>query len=196
MNETRKRIVVGVDFDTPGDLAMREAIELARELRGSELHPVHVLPAPDQRGRAEHLDVLSHLLGQAADELRERALWVAQGVDQTGAWEQRVTTHVRFGDPAAVLRQVAIDVDADWIVVGTHARVGLSRLMLGSVAEALLKIAPVPVIIAREVQKDVAEKTERPEPARTGEDIHAQRSFSRSELLRFSGRESHVSGLI
>ena len=49
------------------------------------------------------------------------------------------------GDPATEIVRVAADHSADVIVMGTHGRTGLSRLLLGSVAEAVLRKAPCPV---------------------------------------------------
>lgn len=189
------KIVVGVDFGAEGDDALVEALRLARKLDDVELHPVHVLPTPDAVGRKEHLDVLSHMLSAAAEELRHRTLNVAEAMEGD-LWEQHVTVHVRFGKPADVLQQVAIDVDADLIVVGTHARRGMQRLILGSVAEEVLRLGRFPVLVARPKRTAGMSATESIEPPRSGEDLHAQRKFSRSERLTFGRRESHIAGMI
>lgn len=190
------KIVVGVDFGAEGDEALHEALRLAKRLDGAELHPVHVLPPPDAVGRREQLDVLSHMLNSAAEELRARTLNVAEAMGDE-EWEQHVTVHVRFGKPADVLQQVAVDVDADLIVVGTHARRGMQRLVLGSVAEEVLRLGHFPVLVARPKSTVGLRPSERPEPAREGEeDLHAQRKFSRSERLSFGKHDSHISGLV
>jgi hypothetical protein len=61
------------------------------------------------------------------------------------------------------------------IVVGTHARRGVERFVLGSVAEALVRSGRCPVLVA--VPKDYSHirLSDRPEPGRPGEDLHAQR---------------------
>jgi nucleotide-binding universal stress UspA family protein len=55
------------------------------------------------------------------------------------------------GDPRAEIEQVAHRVGADLIVMGTHGRRGVPRMILGSVAEAVMRIAPCPVLLVREV---------------------------------------------
>lgn len=61
----------------------------------------------------------------------------------------RVVRRLRRGEPAAEILTVAADVAADLIVMGTHGRGGLSRLVLGSVAESVMRKAPCPVLTAR-----------------------------------------------
>ncbi len=190
-----EKIVVGVDFGEEGDLALHEALRLAKRLDGAELHPVHVLPKPDAVGRKDQLDVLSHMLSAAAQELRDRTLNVAEGMGDD-VWEQHVTVHVRFGKAAEVLQQVAVDVDADLIVVGTHARRGMQRLILGSVAEEVLRLGRFPVLVARPKNTEGLTASETIEPPREGEDLHEQRTFSRSERLRFGQRDGHIAGMI
>jgi nucleotide-binding universal stress UspA family protein len=54
--------------------------------------------------------------------------------------------HVVMGDPATEIIQLARSEGADLIVMGTHGRTGLTRLMMGSVAEAVVRRAPCPVL--------------------------------------------------
>ena len=81
-------------------------------------------------------------LASIAAELR------AQGV--------RVTTAVRRGEPVAEILDVAREVDADLIAMTTHGRSGLSRLLFGSVAAAVLSHAEVPVFLMRQTAAHVA----------------------------------------
>jgi nucleotide-binding universal stress UspA family protein len=57
---------------------------------------------------------------------------------------------VRLGSPAQELIELANLLDADLVVVGTHGRTGLGRLLVGSVAEAAVKKARCPVLVVRE----------------------------------------------
>ena len=68
-----------------------------------------------------------------------------------------------MGDPAGEIIRIAGDEGAEMIVLGTHGRTGMSRLLMGSVAEAIVRRAPCPVLVYRES----AEKLARPkrEPA-------------------------------
>jgi len=79
-------------------------------------------------------------------------------------------------------------------VVGTHARKGLEKLVIGSVAEKLMKIAHLPVLVARERTLDEIDKSERPDAAREGHELHD--SVHRVEMVRFGRRPSHIAGLL
>lgn len=70
----------------------------------------------------------------------------------------RVVRRVQRGEPAAEILKAAADVAADLIVMGTHGRGGLSRLALGSVAEAVLRKAPCPVLTVRADARPAAAK--------------------------------------
>ena len=65
--------------------------------------------------------------------------------------EQRGTidTRTEVGRPAATILEVADDLDVDHVVVGSHGRKGVSRLVLGSVAESVVRRSPVPVTVVR-----------------------------------------------
>jgi hypothetical protein len=57
--------------------------------------------------------------------------------------------HLRLDAPATEIAQMAADLEADMVVVGTHGRRGIARLLLGSVAEAVVRLAPCPVLVVR-----------------------------------------------
>jgi hypothetical protein len=61
----------------------------------------------------------------------------------------RVVTHMRFDAISQEIAQLAADLEADLVVVGTHGRRGVSRLLLGSVAEATVRLAPCGVLVVR-----------------------------------------------
>jgi nucleotide-binding universal stress UspA family protein len=65
--------------------------------------------------------------------------------------EERATidTRTEVGRPAATIVEVADDLGADHVVVGSHGRKGVSRLVLGSVAESVVRRSPVPVTVVR-----------------------------------------------
>jgi hypothetical protein len=62
---------------------------------------------------------------------------------------ERILSHLRTQAPAEEVAQLAADVEADLVVVGTHGRRGLSRTLLGSVAEVVTRLAPCPVLVVR-----------------------------------------------
>ena len=76
----------------------------------------------------------------------------------------RVFVHVTHGDPAGEILALAEDVQADLILVGTHGRQGLKRLLMGSVAEQVVRNATCPVLVMRPRRYDVHPELA-PEPA-------------------------------
>jgi nucleotide-binding universal stress UspA family protein len=183
------RIVVGVDFTDVGDHALDEALRYAVPIEHDELHPVYVIARPDSM----KLDELNRFLEDARTRLREHVVARCNALGKQ--FEQKFVFHVRIGEPGPSLHQVAVDVDADLIIVGTHARRGLPKLLLGSVAEELVRVARVPVMVARPKQLDDLPKTPAPDEARPGEDLHAHRGAT-LEHVAFGRRPSHISGLL
>jgi nucleotide-binding universal stress UspA family protein len=70
-----------------------------------------------------------------------QATWVAAKI--------RVEHHLREGDPATEILALAQEIGCDLIVIGTHGRTGVGRLLMGSVAEAVLRRAPCPVLTVK-----------------------------------------------
>jgi len=60
-----------------------------------------------------------------------------------------LVAHLRVGSPAHEIAQLATDLEAEQVIVGTHGRRGISRLLLGSVAEAIVRLAPCSVEVVR-----------------------------------------------
>ena len=187
------RFVVGVDFEQTGDDALVTALRLARRLPGCEIHPVHVLVSPPGKNALDALDVA---IGRALDELHQRMRFAAEELFGMEEWEQSTVVHARLGDPADAIHQVAIDMDADLILVGHRHRGMAERLGLGSVAAKLVRDAKVPVMIARPKQLEGLAKTDWLEPPREGETLKSERGWSRSELVVFGRRPSNISGLL
>jgi nucleotide-binding universal stress UspA family protein len=183
------RIVVGMDLEVEGDVALTEALVLASAVPNSEIHPVYAI-AGDPAVQMKALDAMARHLTEAMEALRKRVEDVATNL---GAL-QRTRLHVRFGNAAEVIHQVAVDCDADLIVVGTHGRNYAERLLLGSVSSALLKIARLPVLVARIKDFGGLEKTLVPDAPQPGEELHRDRVMS--DVIQVGRRNSHISGLI
>ena len=190
-----ERIVVGLDLSETGDHALRAALRLCRRLPGSELHVTYVIHAERGLHDAKQLAELEQLLPKRMDELHEHVTRVCQPEQAGSTFSQETVFHLRIGEPAEALHQVAVDVDADLIVVGTHARRGLEKLLLGSVAQSLIQIAQVPVLVARPKDFTDLPRTARPEARRPGEDLHDPR-LSRRLHLEFRPRTTHISGMV
>jgi nucleotide-binding universal stress UspA family protein len=160
-----KVVVVGVDFHACSDEGVLAALRMLGDGSASKVHLLHVL---DPRDVIDSLDIPSletadEVIEHAPGVLRERAAVLAErhGV----AFErERVLTHARIGPAVDTLLQMAVDYDADLLIVGTHGRRGLSRLALGSVAERLVRDARCPVLVARAKDYAGATRTELPDP--------------------------------
>ena len=189
----RYRLVIGIDFDVTGDAALAEALRIAREHPNDELHVVHVIkPAGDS---AKALDAVSDQMNELGGQLKARVHSVCGQIFPGEEWEQDMVFHIRLGSPAEALNQVAYDYDCDAIVVGTHGRKGVSKLLLGSVAEELIKTASVPVLVARERNFEGMRKSERPDARREGEVLHDEH-YALSERVAFGRGKGHIAGLI
>jgi nucleotide-binding universal stress UspA family protein len=141
-------ILAAVSLDDTGDLALREAARSAQQHNSSELHLVHVV-ADHASAEPQTDEALLHgKLADAREQLRTRV----EALESTE--ELRVLGHIRPGAPVRGILQVAADIDADLIVVGTHKRTGVRKFMLGSVAERVLRDAHCPVLVA--MRKDHA----------------------------------------
>ena len=111
-----------------------------------------VVPAPPlvfEGSSPAVVDDIDKLRTEAEEYLASIAAALrAQGV--------RVTIHVRVGDAVSQILAGALEVEADLIAMTTHGRGGLGRLMFGSIAEAVLRQAEVPVFLLRQTKAQVA----------------------------------------
>lgn len=148
-------IVVGVDFSTASELALSRAFELASAEQQAEVHLVHVVQTYGPQVTYEMPADASALAVLTIEEARRRfksyieqaqARFAAQNPGRRMA---RVTGHLRFDAIAAEIAQLAADLEADLVVVGTHGRRGMSRALLGSSAEATVRLSPCPVLVVR-----------------------------------------------
>lgn len=133
-------ILVAVDFSEPSALAVPQAVDLARLKDASELHFLHVSKADDDDDDDEREARRQHLLGWLRDHLRS-----GDGAPHT----VKIVGHQASGDPAEVIVQMANDLLADFVVVGTHGRTGVQRMVMGSVAEKVVRNCGCPVLVAR-----------------------------------------------
>ncbi len=150
------RIVCAHDLSYASEPALKLALDLARRLGAA----LTVVPAPEppypratmlggDTFSAQELELLTGIArrGEAAalrvlqDELRVRN---AAGTDAVP-----VEVIVRQGIPVDIVCRVARELKADLLVVGTHARKGIEQVLLGSVAERLVRTSPCPVLVVR-----------------------------------------------
>lgn len=148
-----QKILVAIDASQPAALALDEAIKIAREQRQTSLRILHVV----NEGLTLSPDVPSANLGEVDETLRTqgKALLAAAesraraaGVRAEGVMVEKVGH--RSG---ACIVQQAGEWPADLIVCGTHGRRGITRLVLGSDAEYVVRHASVPVLLLRSAER-------------------------------------------
>jgi nucleotide-binding universal stress UspA family protein len=135
-----KKVLFPTDFSTSSDAPLAYATALARDM-GATMLIVHVEEPPLVYGGGE---MYYGTLEPDYAEL-ERMLANVRPTDPAVPCVRQLLT----GDPAATIVELATAEAVDLIVMGTHGRTGLRRLLMGSVAEAVIRAAPCPVLIYR-----------------------------------------------
>lgn len=136
-----KTIVVPLDGSTVAEAALTPAIDLAREagaklvlLRAAEAHPLPM---------ADPVEAQVSVMRDAQEYLaavRERAVTAGVVEVDASAW---------YGPPVEAIVEAARYRDADLIVMSSHGRSGIARLVMGSVTETVLRSTTVPVLVIR-----------------------------------------------
>lgn len=138
------RILVPTDFSDNGENALKYAQNLAEKF-GAEIHLLHVIAndtavAMGSDGFfAVSDEIMQDLHNAVANKLQETAASVAGSV-------KNVVQEIREGAPFSEIIQYAKAKDIDLIVMGTHGRTGISHLLIGSVAEKVVRKARCPVL--------------------------------------------------
>ncbi|MFB6138326.1 MAG: universal stress protein [Halobacteriaceae archaeon] len=159
-------VLVPTDGSGSARRATDHAVELAARY-GATVHALYVLDdrylSGDVEGVAEVSSVESALQAEgeaAVDRIVERAH--GRGLAADGM--------VCRGVPARAVVAAAEEVGADLVAMGTHGRTGIGRLLLGSVAERVVRTAPVPVLTARTAGDEAAGEPGTPTEATTDYD--------------------------
>lgn len=142
-----QRILYPTDFSEHTKVAERFACELADQ-DGAELHVLHVLNdltmmMPET---ATSLMVPPEII---ADVIRSAEETITQIPDAAWSQGKKVVRKVRIGPVAHEITNYAKENDIDLIVIGTHGRTGMKHLLLGSVAEKVVRHASCPVLTVR-----------------------------------------------
>jgi nucleotide-binding universal stress UspA family protein len=140
-----KRILVPVDGSDTSKKALAAALQLARDSSGR----MRLLHAVDELAYVtgfEYSGDVVKIAQQAAAKVLEEAAAIARAAQVQCDTKLIEFPGQRLGDTVA---QEAREWDADLIVVGTHGRRGLGRVILGSGAEQIIRVAPIPVLTIR-----------------------------------------------
>lgn len=155
-------IVVGVDYTPAGDAALAEAIRLAATRAPASLHVVHALNSPLTVKSAGGIHKLEAVLEKGAAKLKT---YLDKSRDSAVLEGRDLLAHVRLSPPDEAIVQLAVDVDADLVVVGTTPRKGVAKLVHSSVSSKVLKHAECPVLLVRKKNHAGMAKSARIEPA-------------------------------
>lgn len=140
-------IVFPTDFSHASDAVLFHAESLARQ-QDAELLIVHVEEPPLAYGGGELYYGIPEPSSEHILEMLERV--------RPSDKSLKFTHHLLLGDPASEIVRIAAEKKADMIVLGTHGRTGLTRMLMGSVAESIVRRAPCPVLVYRETNEQIA----------------------------------------
>ncbi len=142
---TIRSLLCAVDFSKPSEHALRHAIALAEAL-GAELHVVHVYTVPVYALPDGALVAGPQWTARIMSDAEQQMKALLERVE-TGS--VKVTPHVLEGVPHEEIPALARKLGVDLLVAGTHGRTGLAHLLLGSVAERIVRTADRPVLTVR-----------------------------------------------
>lgn len=147
--EPPERILAPIDFSEGSGAGLRWAGEMARRT-GAELHVFHVvneLAYPDPYfAQAANLRAMAKAAREHVPEAMQRRIGEVLGGDV--ADEAKI--HMQAGPPAPTIADFVEDREIGMVVMASHARTGVERVLLGSVAEGVVRRAKCPVLVVRE----------------------------------------------
>ncbi len=175
-----KRILVPLDFSPSSQLALDYAHAMARRF-GASLHLVHVCEGPGMiTGSMDAYAIAYTDWSQRLGAEAERQLTRIRGE----ITDVNLSTEVLFGNPARGIVGAAHSDRADLIVMGTHGHGAVMHMLMGNVAERVVRTAPCPVLTVRERHDHrPAEPLKQKTAAATGERVCAIGAFVLAVLL-------------
>lgn len=147
-----RNVLVATDFSEPSDAALVYGRELAARF-GATLHVLHVteniyLTVANEAYIAMAPDLQEQIEDGARRELRR----LLADTDKSGP--PSIPIVLRSSSPAQAIIEYAKGRGIDVIVMGTHGRGGLAHLVMGSVAERVVRLAPCPVLTVRHPERE------------------------------------------
>lgn len=153
-----KKILVPTDFSPPSKQALEVAASLARK-QGAKIVVVHVMEPLPAHGEGQ----LVHSFDDVGVEKSRQDLADVVPADTAIRCEHKLMR----GDAAAQILRAAEDTSADLIVMGTHGRTWLAHLLMGSVAEDVVRRAACPVLTVKQPSADVPKQLPQAPPAKS-----------------------------
>ena len=143
MNEAHPvQVVVAYDFSPSAEEALMRAVDVAAR---APQHVLHVVCALDPSA------YVRHVTAEAAENIQRQASErvAATFAGRETASEIQFFIHARIGHPAEEILEVAREVGADLLFIGSHGKTGVERFLLGSVSERVVREARCPVMVVR-----------------------------------------------
>ena len=142
-----QHILVPIDFSPDAERALEHAITLARQFQArlTLLHVIHIPVTTEVN--------LSSYYVEMETSAQQGMMTYQKRVEDAGLV---VDVIVMRGTPFRDIVDLATNKRVDLIVMGTHGRTGLQHLLLGSVAERVVRLAPCPVLVTREDKRTAA----------------------------------------
>src|SRR3954470_17340496 len=145
-----QKILVPVDFSECSKKAVRYARALSKEHRAA-ITLLYVIPPPaypvGEFGGLEYGNLVADMRDGGEQQLARMAAAIQD--------ETPVQTELRSGSPASEIVATAAELGSDIIVISTHGHTGLKHVLLGSVAEHVIRRAPCPVLVVREREHEI-----------------------------------------
>ena len=143
-----KKILVPVDGSEPSRLGLAEAIRLAKDQKAALrlLHVVHDFLVAGGHGAAVYTGQLRKELREQGEKILKDAADIAR---QQGVDAETKLMETPAGSVGTMIVEDAENWPADLMVLGTHGRRGIRRLVMGSDAEYIVRTTPVPVLLVR-----------------------------------------------
>lgn len=140
-----RRILCATDFSNASRRAYEYAIDLAARLK-AEIVLMHAYQVPTYTLPDGMVEVPVEVESELRNRLAGQLDGFAKSADAMGV---KVLTELRDGVAYVEITHAARELGADLIAIGTHGRTGLAHLLLGSVAERVVRISEVPVLTIR-----------------------------------------------
>jgi nucleotide-binding universal stress UspA family protein len=154
-----KNILVPTDFSGPAEAALKYARTLALEF-DSRVHVLHIVPEPYAYPWGTELSTfsLASVLAESETGARERVKALASNLDLPA---DRFVAHASVGRPVDQILDYIGESRVELVVMGTHGRGMVGHLLIGSVAERVVRRSPVPVLTVHSAPSGTAAKAAR-----------------------------------
>lgn len=152
-----RTILLPTDFSECGNYALAYAASLARTFKASiicvnVIEPI--VPTVGYSGMTEPMP-LADITEQLEDSAERELPKLAEGADCAGLDVEELVVH---GEAASEIVRVARERKVDLIVISSHGRTGLGRILFGSTAESVVRHAPCPVLVVKPPTPDESEQ--------------------------------------